>query len=116
MKCFYLLLFCFSSISYAEVFKGEAEFLDSTEITHLCSEEDICINPYWNRYKIIAVSKLTGERVELVAAHRHTHVHDTKYVWQFELVESKEHPEKSLIEAEWIISNLDVRIDHAAET
>ncbi len=115
VKIFYSLLFFFNSISYAEVFEGEAEFIDSTEVTHLCPEGDICINPHWNRYKITAASKLTGDQVELVAAHKHTHVHNTKYVWQFELVESNKHPERCLIEAEWIILNLDVMVDNAKE-
>jgi len=115
MKSVFIVLFAFSSISSAETFEGKAEFIDSTEITHYCPEEAFCINPYWNRYRIKAVSILTGEHIEILAAYRHTHRHDTKYVWRFELLESNEHPEKSLIKANWVISNLDVRVDDENE-
>ena len=115
MKSVFIVLLAFCSISSAETFDGRAEFIDATEITQYCPEEAFCINPCWNRYKLKAVSKLTGEHLEVLAAYRHTHQHVTNYVWRFELLESNKHPEQNLIKANWIISNLDVRVDDEKE-
>ena len=109
-KIIFLLVIIISPLVFGDEYKGKAEYIDSTEVPFACAAESICVTPYWHRYAIKAKSKMTGEFVQVIAAHRHTEIHDTDFEWIFKLRSSEESAEKQFIHADWVIYELQVLV------
>ncbi|MEL7023532.1 MAG: hypothetical protein AAGL69_07255 [Pseudomonadota bacterium] len=69
-----------SSPSYAELFVGSAEYLESHELQIACEEDEFCMNPWLNLYQFIGVSVGSGEDVEFVAYNSGSIIR-TEYLW-----------------------------------
>lgn len=109
-KIIFLLVILISPIVFGDEYKGTAEYIDSTEVPFACPAEFICVFPYWHRYTIKAKSQNTGEFIQVIAAYRHTEIHDSDYEWIFKLKPSKGFAEKQFIHADWVIYDLQVLV------